>query len=96
MDGKVDVIFENIGSPDCKDHKKKDAYKIKSERNSVDALLHRFQRNGPMDIARDYQVIFVLVCGKSLVLLFICSFVYHVFGMMSCDLTSSAAVQEKT
>ncbi|KAG0197233.1 hypothetical protein BGX28_009259, partial [Mortierella sp. GBA30] len=66
MDGKVDIIFENMGSPDCKDHKKRDAYKIKSERNSVDALLHRFQRNGPMDIARDYQVIFVLVCGEDL------------------------------
>ncbi|KAF9331136.1 hypothetical protein BG006_005995 [Podila minutissima] len=62
LDGKVDVIFENIGSPDCKDYRKRDVYKIKSERNSADALLHRFQRNGPMDIAREYQVIFVIVC----------------------------------
>ncbi|KAF9094031.1 hypothetical protein BGX27_001536, partial [Mortierella sp. AM989] len=33
MDGKVDVIFENVGSPDCKDHKKRDALKIKSNRH---------------------------------------------------------------
>ncbi|KAG0279680.1 hypothetical protein BGZ95_000558 [Linnemannia exigua] len=68
MDGKVDVIFENMGSPECRDYRKRDALKIKSERNSVDALLHRFRRNGPMEIAKDYQVIFVLVCGEDLMI----------------------------
>lgn len=69
-DGKVDIIFENIGPPDCRDYKRRDAHKTKCKRNSVDALLQRFRRNGPMDIAREYQVIFVLVCGKTF--LFIC------------------------
>jgi len=48
MDDKVDIILENIGSPSCKDYKRRDAHIVKCERNSVDALLHRFQRSGPM------------------------------------------------
>ncbi|KAG0320786.1 hypothetical protein BGZ99_004292 [Dissophora globulifera] len=31
MDEKIDIIFENMGSPNCKDYKKKDTIKIKSE-----------------------------------------------------------------
>jgi hypothetical protein len=47
-----------------------------------------FNEGGPMEIAREYQVIFVVVCGK----FFFFLFANHVFGIMSCDLTSSAAV----
>ena len=47
MDDKVDIILENIGSPSCKDYKRRDAHIVKCERNAVDALLHRFQRRWP-------------------------------------------------
>ncbi|KAF9898590.1 hypothetical protein BX616_003839, partial [Lobosporangium transversale] len=62
MDGHVDIIFENVGSPACTDHAKHAEDKEKSFRNAADALLERFYNTtGSFEIAKEYCVIVVIV-----------------------------------
>ncbi|KAK3806846.1 MAG: hypothetical protein J3Q66DRAFT_421676 [Benniella sp.] len=64
QDGFIDNIFENVGYHQCTNHPKYDEDKRKSERNAANALLERyFYSRGPFQIAREYQVIIVLVFG---------------------------------
>ncbi|KAF9087529.1 hypothetical protein BGX27_002911, partial [Mortierella sp. AM989] len=61
-DGYIDVIFENIGPPTCRNHVKHQEDKNKSWRNAADALLERFYNSsGLFEIAKEYKIICVIV-----------------------------------
>ncbi|KAF9351700.1 hypothetical protein BGX26_010345 [Mortierella sp. AD094] len=68
-DDYVDIIFENIGPPTCRDHTKHHNDKEKSWRNAADALLERFYNSsGSFEIAKEYKVICVIVFGYEVTL----------------------------
>ncbi|KAF9993369.1 hypothetical protein BGZ79_001984 [Entomortierella chlamydospora] len=64
IDGSVDFVFENVGSPGCTTYTKKLEDEQKCWRNSADALLQRFYLStGSFEIAKEYNVISMVVYG---------------------------------
>ncbi|KAF9091558.1 hypothetical protein BGX27_002015 [Mortierella sp. AM989] len=66
QDNYIDIIFENVGDPQCTDHAKHNRDKSKCWRNSADALLERFYNStGSYTVAKKYRVISVVVFGMN-------------------------------
>ncbi|KAF9343642.1 hypothetical protein BGX26_005416, partial [Mortierella sp. AD094] len=64
IDGSVDFVLENVGSPSCTAHTKKLDDEQKCWRNSADALLQRFYSStGSFEIAKEYNVLSMVVYG---------------------------------